>query len=92
MSLNYKIHSPYLIITVIMNYPNPVSERIRKTLDTEEKRNKYKISVLKPKSILFENELLQIGIKSSLIYDFYSSKYYLQLSVFFGNKSNKAIK
>lgn len=61
-------------------------------MDTEDKRTKYKLSVLKPKSILFENEGLQIGLKHSLIYDFYSSKYYLQLSVFFGNKSNKSIK
>ena len=65
---------------------------MRKTLDTEEKRNKYRLSVLKAKSILFENDSLQIGLKSSLIYDFYSSKYYLQLAVFFGNKTNKPIK
>lgn len=47
---------------------------------------------MKSKCILFENQIIQIGLKSSIIYDFYSSKYFVQLILFFGNKTDQAIR
>ena len=65
---------------------------MRLFLDSDDKKQRYKLNSLKSKCILFENQLLQIGMKSSTLYDFYSSRYYLQIVMFFGNKTDQPIK
>ena len=52
---------------------------------------KFRKQCLKAKNILFENENLQIACKVSSFYDFYSSRNYLQMQMFIGNKSQKKI-
>jgi len=47
---------------------------------------RFKISCLKEKSALFEVSYLQIGVKSGIFYDVQSSKNYLKLDLYFGNK------
>lgn len=52
---------------------------------------KFKISCLKNKSPLYEIPNLQIGIISSIFFDIVSSKNYIKLSIFYGNKSRNKL-
>ncbi len=52
---------------------------------------KFKLSCLKNKCCLFEIQSLQIGIISSIFYDIVSSKNYVKLSIFYGNKTNNYV-
>lgn len=65
--------------------------KISKHLPTPESKFKYRKQCLKPKNILFENDSLQLGCKVLPFYDFYSSKNYLQLQLFIGNKTSRRL-
>lgn len=52
---------------------------------------KFKISCLKNKCSLYEIPNLQIGVISSIFYDIVSSKNYVKLSIFYGNKSRNHV-
>ena len=52
---------------------------------------KLKHSCLKNKCPLFEIESLQIGVISSTFFDFASSRTYLRLIVYYGNKTNEKV-
>ena len=47
---------------------------------------RFKISCLKEKNALFEVSYLQIGMKSGMFYDIQSSKNYLKIDLYFGNR------
>lgn len=53
--------------------------------------NRFKLSSIKDKSTLFEVSYLQIGCKTQLFYDVKSSKNYLKIDLFFGNKTNEPL-
>ena len=65
--------------------------KANKYLPSAEAKIKYKKQSLKPKNILFENESIQIGCKVTPFYDFYSSKNFLMIQIFVGNKTQKKI-
>ena len=46
---------------------------------------------MKGKNILYENDCIQIGCKLTGFYDFYSSKNFIQMQIFVGNKTQKKI-
>ena len=64
------------------------NQTLQKHLPTLDSKLKYKKQCLKVKNILFENEQLQIGCKILPLYDFYSSRNYLQINLFIGNKTD----
>ena len=68
-----------------------MNSKFNKLVGSPEARLKYKKQCLKSKNILFENDSLQIGCKILPFYDFYSSKNFLQMQVFIGNKTNKKL-
>ena len=68
-----------------------MNSKFNKLVGSPEARLKYKKQCLKSKNILFENDSLQIGCKILSFYDFYSSKNYLQMQIFIGNKTNKKL-
>jgi hypothetical protein len=63
----------------------------QKYITNTDQRQKFKKQCLKNKNILFENDQLQIGCKIIPLYDFYSSFNYLQINLFVGNKTDKAL-
>lgn len=66
-----------------------MNSKFNKFIGSAEARLKYKKQCLKNKNILFENDSVQIGCKILGFYDFYSSKNFLQMQIFIGNKTNK---
>lgn len=64
------------------------NSKLNKYLVTPESKVKYRKQCLKQKNILYENDSVQIGCKLLPFYDFYTSRNYLQLQVFIGNKTN----
>ncbi len=62
-----------------------------KYLPSPENRKKFKRQCLKVKNILEENESIQIGCKIEKLYDFYTSKNFVQVNIFIGNKMSKPI-
>lgn len=78
----------YILKTLnILNMP----PKLNKYLPTAESRLKFRKQCLKSKNILFENDCLQIGCKVLPFYDFYSSKNYLQVQLFIGNKTARRL-
>ena len=53
---------------------------------TENSFYQFKVSCLKAKSLLFENDFMQIGITTNIVQDYASSKNVLRLIVYYGNK------
>lgn len=68
-----------------------MNSKFNKLIASPEARLKFKKQCLKIKNILFENDSVQIGCKILPFYDFYSSRNYLQMQIFIGNKTNKKI-
>lgn len=66
-----------------------MNSKLNKLIGTPDGRFKYKKQCLKVKNILFENDSVQIGCKILPFYDFYSSRNYLLMQIFVGNKTNK---
>ena len=60
-------------------------------VNSQEAKLRFRKQCLKQKNILFENDKLQIASKTSVFYDFYSSRNYLQMQIFIGNKTPKKI-
>ena len=65
--------------------------KANKYLHSSELKLKYKKQCLKTKNILYENDCVQIGCKFLPFYDFYSSKNFVQMQIFVGNKTQKKI-
>lgn len=68
-----------------------MNTKFNKLIPSPEGRTKFKKQCLKTKNILLENDTVQLGCKILPFYDFYSSKHYLQIQIFIGNKTNKKI-
>ena len=51
----------------------------------------FKVSCLKPKSLLYENEYVQIGGTATVIQDYSTSRNLLKLVVYYGNKLNSEV-
>ena len=68
-----------------------MNSKFNKLIGSPEARLKYKKQCLKNKNILFENDSVQIGCKIIHFYDFFTSKNYLQMQMFIGNKTNKKL-
>ena len=68
-----------------------MNTKFNKFVSSPESRLKFKKQCLKAKNILFENDNLQIATKLSPFYDFYTSRNYLQMQIFIGNKTQKKI-
>lgn len=68
-----------------------MNSKLNKLVSSPEARLKFRKQCLKPKNILFENDSLQIGCKVSSFYDFYSSRNYLHMQIFIGNKTHRKI-
>lgn len=52
---------------------------------------KLKVANLKHKSLLIDNQEVQFGIKTELIFDYMTSKNHLLVHLFIGNKSPNPI-
>ena len=59
--------------------------------DSATAMQQFKISCLKPKSLLFENDSIQIGVTASLVQDYASSKNMVKLMMYYGNKLDSDI-
>jgi hypothetical protein len=68
-----------------------MNSKFNKLIVSPEARLKYKKQCLKNKNILFENDSVQIGSKIMPFYDFYTSKNYLQMQIFIGNKTQRKL-
>ena len=53
--------------------------------------HKFKISCLRAKSLLYENEFIQVGITTNIMQDYASSKNLLKAMVYFGSKLESEI-
>lgn len=65
--------------------------KFNKFLPTQDARLKFRKQTLKLKNILFENDNIQIASKLTPFYDFYSSRNFLHMQIFIGNKTARKI-
>ena len=68
-----------------------MNSKFNKFCTSPDTRLKFKKQCLKPKNILFENDHFQIASKLTPFYDFYTSRNYLQIQIFIGNKTHNKI-
>lgn len=85
---------PKLIRGRIVDSNNPIFADLKKDvkgLPLSNDLHSFKVACLKPKCPLFENDLIRVGVSSTVVHDHTNHKNMLKLVLYFENKSDQLI-